>query len=135
MSKINKPVWILFSEKGRSWGPFPTRQQARDIAYEPGDRVVKYIPAPVAPKAPKPAPKPVAVLTDWIPCETPPVRVGVYERNDMRGLEKYGTVYQYWDGCSWGPYCEYSERAAELRHAYASVHQSGVWRGYTTPQE
>jgi hypothetical protein len=131
MSKSNKPVWVLFDAKGRYWGPYPTRQQARDIAYEPGDRIVKYIPAPVAPKAPKPAPKPVAVLTDWISCETPPVRVGVYERDHQDGDKR--TWFQKWDGEHWCMTSTFAGGAEE--YSGRSSYQGGKWRGYTTPQE
>jgi hypothetical protein len=133
MSKSNKPVWVLFDAEGRYWGPYPTRKQARDIAYEPGDRIVKYIPAPVAPKAPKPAPKPVAVFTDWISCKTPPVRIGVYLRRSLSGKE----FFQAWNGEFWNcasTTAEDARRAMLKKPRFKSLMTAGDYRGFTTEQ-
>jgi hypothetical protein len=136
MKNITKPVWAVVGgicgEKLQAVRP--TRALAREWNHEHNyglGSIVKYIPAPVTPKA-KPAPKAVSVLTDWISCDTPPVRVGVYERNDRNGLEKFGTVFQYWNGVCWGFYWGEPNKASPSDNR--SGHQSGIWRGFTTPQ-
>jgi hypothetical protein len=128
MKNITKPVWLVFDKFGEAWGPYPSRQRARAKS-SPGEKIIKYIPAPVTPKA-KPAPKAVSVLTDWIPCETPPVRVGVYERNLGDG---HGFVFQRWAGEHWCSICLSADVAA--RDVVRSNYQGGHYRGFTTPQQ
>jgi hypothetical protein len=97
-------------------------------------RIVKYIPAPVAPKAPKPAPKPVAVFTDWISCKTPPVRIGVYLRRSLSGKE----FFQAWNGEFWNcasTTAEDARRAMLKQPRFKSLMTAGDYRGFTTPQE
>jgi hypothetical protein len=160
MSKESlKPVWAIVDICGEKLQAVrPTRQLAREWNHEHNyglGTIVKYIPAPVAPKAPKlkplngmskddarawlddlkapkPAPKPVAVLTDWISCDTPPVRVGVYGRD--HGDCDPRACFQYWDGSSWG-LVEYSPQEAYESANEESRYQHGKWRGFTTPQE
>jgi len=54
MSKTFKPVWIVWNTV-HAYGPYETRRDARRFQFA-GEKIVKYIPAPVAPKAPKPEP-------------------------------------------------------------------------------
>jgi hypothetical protein len=132
MTKTLKPVWTIVDICGEKLQAVrPTRKQAREWNHEHNyglGTIVKYIPAPAASKAPEPMPKPVAVLTDWIPCKTPPVRAGVYERLLADGLE----AFQYWNGYAW---CglELTSSAA-YRATDESNHQRGKWRGFTTEQ-
>jgi hypothetical protein len=140
MSKTSKPVWVVEINSHGRWAPTCwagiAKQDASRLVREeveywfPGSetRIVKYIPAPVTPKA-KPAPKAVSVLTDWISCDTPPVRVGVYERAFSSGL-----YFQYWNGEFWGWACD----SAVVADSYAgskSLNQGGCWRGFTTKQQ
>jgi hypothetical protein len=132
MSKINKPVWILFDSDGCGW-VYAARQEARDLKLNRSERIVKYIPAPVAPKAPKPAPKPVAVLTDWIDCDTPPARPGVYQREEVAVSPWF---FQNWNGREWGLFAGTPiDAAAKYNTSHRSIRQYGKWRGFTTPQE
>jgi hypothetical protein len=156
MSKTVKHFWVLFGEYGDFHGAFDSRKEARDVQV-PGERIVKYIPAPVAPKAPKlkplngmskddarawlddlkapkPAPKPVAVLTDWISCETPPMWVGVFEV-DVPGKDGAADRwFSFWNGLRWGSR-ELSVGGALDNRISPALGPVIAYRGYTTPQE
>ena len=62
--------------------------------------------------------------TPWFDCSTPPVRIGVYER-EFPGV--YKTFFQLWNGTRWN--LSSSSKLMAGRHALKSAYQSGKWRG------
>ena len=68
-------------------------------------------------------------LTDWIPGNVKPVRVGVYKRlYDKDSIIATRTWYCYWNGEFWGVYGETPEDAAEDKHITSGA-QNIPWRG------
>jgi len=63
-------------------------------------------------------------FTDWISPETPPVRVGTFQRRLWNGQ----AGYSYWNGRWWGLHGESAAEAFMLRRAKSSV-QDLWWRG------
>lgn len=67
------------------------------------------------------------ILTDWIPCTPPPVRVGVYEVDDEDGFK--GPWFAYWDGEKFG-YRDFSVQGAfDNRDKYTACAPRAKWRG------
>lgn len=68
------------------------------------------------------------VLTNWIPCTTPPVREGVYEVDDEDGID--GPWWAYWDGSRFG-YREYAspQKAFNNRNLVTACAPRAKWRG------
>ena len=56
-------------------------------------------------------------LTDWIPGNVKPVRVGVYERLYDKDSIAPRIFYNYWNGEFWSVYGETPEDAAEDKSA------------------
>ena len=63
-------------------------------------------------------------LTDWIPGNVKPVRVGVYQREYDSG----DVQYSYWNGKFWGLYGE-TPKEAESWVDTPSTGQTLPWRG------
>ena len=63
-------------------------------------------------------------LTDWIPGDIKPVRVGVYERSYGNALP----AYCYWDGKFWGMYGPTPNQAIRWKSSI-SGNQTLPWRG------
>lgn len=67
-------------------------------------------------------------LTNWIPGNVKPVRVGVYQRKYDQNSIASSTWYCYWNGAFWGVNGETPEDAARAKHI-ASGAQNLLWRG------
>jgi hypothetical protein len=142
MSKTSKQIWVVEAKEEGEWVCTAfvgiTRREAEDerqhfLGWSDCDakaRVVKYIPAPVTPKA-KPAPK-VSVLTDWIPISTPPAHHGVYK---LLGSPD-SLPYSYWCGEQFHGAWESVEAADRFKHFHGLGCASDAthYRGFTTPQ-
>jgi hypothetical protein len=137
MKNITKPVWAvvdIFGEKLQAVRP--TRALAREWNHEHNyglGSIVKYIPAPVTPKA-KPAPKAVPVLTDWIGVETPPVFVGVFEVTVPMSGDDDDKWFSFWNGCRWGSR-ELSVSDAFDNRTSPALGPVTSYRGFTTKQQ
>lgn len=72
------------------------------------------------------APSAEPLLTDWIPCTTPPVREGVYQRD----IPSHGAQFAHWDGKKWGLWGRNVEEAMEwsTHHSHFEVRWRGVRR-------
>jgi hypothetical protein len=71
--------------------------------------------------------------TRWIPCTTPPVRIGVYERRfNIGGQPRIG--FSRWDGSRWG-LMRGSVAAADGENECAWQVAWQHWRGITRAGE
>lgn len=70
-------------------------------------------------------------LTDWIPGDIKPVRVGVYQR---RTTSDGYVAWSYWNGRYWGSY-EITAEWACLERKYKSGFQNIPWRGLAEKPE
>jgi hypothetical protein len=69
-------------------------------------------------------------LTPWFPAQTPPARIGLYERRVVAGTERR---FSYWNGKFWGLSLESKETAVEYRNSISAMNTD--WRGYLADQE
>jgi len=72
-------------------------------------------------------------LTDWIPGNVKPVRVGVYERLYDKDSIASRTFYNHWNGKFWGVYGETPKDA--LYRCLESPAQNLPWRGLAEKPE
>ena len=67
-------------------------------------------------------------LTNWIPGNVKPVRVGVYQRKYDQNSIASSTWYCYWNGEFWGMYGATPKDAAEVKDISSGA-QNLPWRG------
>lgn len=67
-------------------------------------------------------------LTNWIPGDVKPVRVGVYQRKYDQNSIASSTWYCYWNGEFWGVHGG-TPKKAELNRGLDSPTQNLPWRG------
>ena len=67
-------------------------------------------------------------LTDWIPGNVKPVRVGVYQREYDNGGMGRPVWYCYWNGKCWGVFHDTPEKAKDWEGVPSNA-QTLPWRG------
>jgi len=68
--------------------------------------------------------------TDWFPADVKPVRIGVYEVQNMYGPDR-APLFNYWSGKRWTGSADRIDNLVTHESPLSFAMQDRVWRGLT----